>query len=1421
MGQKRTLQIPLAKGLDERISKKILPDGTLSVLHNSRIDKLGKVVRRHGWGTFPDDGIAETDPYAVSKTVCPLGITEADGSLNLLTTRRMYRLAPGEVSWTGMGPADGRPAATTPVETLDVPIATWAVGGNVAGTTRKGTAESHCAAIVCDVTGNVAGSYVLLASRSIAYDESADGYKRGMGYVQLTGYRTWVDDFGIRHWEQLFTKSFTTYPSMQLRVWAVGDSLVAGWYSVEDEGDTYCLYLARWAARSTPFTAPSATRIAVAESASEYIDWDVAVPTTAYEAGGQDCFFISALLGTATCKAWLLQEDLTVYLSVTLASPGGGFVANKLCCCWAQPTGYNLLYVFWTQSSSGTMSRGGWELSPGIEVDLYTTSGPDPAVGGLPVIDGVQTVAGDRVLLNNGADNKQGVWRAASGAWTRPSDYATGKYFSRILVHVTAGTTYADTWWHAPTDPGVIGTDLPDFSVQSEALKVVKTISDWPTTTELTHQMVAHHSLVDSGSVVVWTIDANSTTAPEIRYWHAVAHKFHQVLGTFTSSTISLAPGMLASKVFAWDARDVAWWLTVPPEPTTIEVSAVEALANKSLVEAPSSIDGVTLTNGMLVLLTQQTDTTENGVYQYVESTNDLTRPTSFPTGGNAKEILIKVTGGAVYPHTLWYQTLSPAIIDTNILSFVRDGTNGGLQDYSDRHYVLALTEPDFGNFTPLAIVSPHQAAEFSDAFGGSDSTALGTAWPCDHALWEPTDWFWANIEAIRGNTEQYPEMAPRIHAWHQTPVMRAPLEVKDRMVFAAQGLSHCYGDSGPEELAIINGPGPIAVRAVTASTSTLFPAGTYSYRAVYRLVRHDGSTLRSIPSPSVTLTVGAGMGTVWIAIRTPRLTVLTDEAGSLLSIYADIYRTEEGPGANWHHLGSAVIGTDNTAANLLFYDDFSVRNTDIVTRELLYTLGTSDIPAVTTPSFKVIVLHGGRIFGAHGRRLHYSTQQASLSAPYFPAGGYLEFEDTITALASVEAGLVVFARTKTWLLQGTGPGPDLQPFWPVPQLLARDVGCVSQASILSWRDGLFFQSDRGIEALRKNGAIETISEPVRDQLANYPIVRKVVDADDENQIRWLCSSAGCYPSATTSIWLCWDSTFDQWSTESARGTLDCSTLASTTAGVQSLMAMTRESAGGVNLYNRAGWYDDDASPEDFPSRTLTTGWIRPGGIGGWGRLRRLRLHGDTPAYDASVEGETVTVTVKQHSEADVEVSSTHTLVVSSPSVGATAEQVLIELAPTNQQCSEFAVTIVQSLPQDLDHPAITATTSASTNITLSGGQTIDGATVVPGAGHRVLCLGQTDPKQNGLWLVNSGAWTRPTDFAVGALANVNVVFVDYGSVRGNTYWLDTEADIIGTDNLSFTQQYFRGGEGTSWNAISFDWEDVPHRPRTTTTLRA
>ena len=56
--------------------------------------------------------------------------------------------------------------------------------------------------------------------------------------------------------------------------------------------------------------------------------------------------------------------------------------------------------------------------------------------------------------------------------------------------------------------------------------------------------------------------------------------------------------------------------------------------------------------------------------------------------------------------------------------------------------------------------------------------------------------------------------------------------------------------------------------------------------------------------------------------------------------------------------------------------------------------------------------------------------------------------------------------------------------------------------------------------------------------------------------------------------------------------------------------------------------------------------------------------------------------------------------------------------------------------------PVLCATT---TNITLSGLQAIDGVTVA--AGDRVLVKDQTNTVNNGVYVVDTGAWTRDYDF--------------------------------------------------------------------------
>lgn len=94
----------------------------------------------------------------------------------------------------------------------------------------------------------------------------------------------------------------------------------------------------------------------------------------------------------------------------------------------------------------------------------------------------------------------------------------------------------------------------------------------------------------------------------------------------------------------------------------------------------------------------------------------------------------------------------------------------------------------------------------------------------------------------------------------------------------------------------------------------------------------------------------------------------------------------------------------------------------------------------------------------------------------------------------------------------------------------------------------------------------------------------------------------------------------------------------------------------------------------------------------------------------------------------------------------------------------------------------------ATANITLSGTQTVDGVALT--AGQRALATGQTTASQNGIWVVASGAWTRPADFPAASTQSGTYVFVEAGSNNANSGWqmVGTTAVTVGTTAQTWTQ---------------------------------
>lgn len=122
---------------------------------------------------------------------------------------------------------------------------------------------------------------------------------------------------------------------------------------------------------------------------------------------------------------------------------------------------------------------------------------------GLAAIDGVTPVANDRILCAGQTTQSQnGLWLAASGAWTRALDAdASGEIVDGTLVPIGEGTSNADSQWICTgvgTAPWVPGTNISTWTKYSQ-------LSD----------LVAGYGLTKSGSRVDIVVDTNHLTAAE------------------------------------------------------------------------------------------------------------------------------------------------------------------------------------------------------------------------------------------------------------------------------------------------------------------------------------------------------------------------------------------------------------------------------------------------------------------------------------------------------------------------------------------------------------------------------------------------------------------------------------------------------------------------------------------------------------------------------------------------------------------------------------------------------------------------------------------------------------------------------------------------------------------------------------------
>lgn len=102
------------------------------------------------------------------------------------------------------------------------------------------------------------------------------------------------------------------------------------------------------------------------------------------------------------------------------------------------------------------------------------------------------------------------------------------------------------------------------------------------------------------------------------------------------------------------------------------------------------------------------------------------------------------------------------------------------------------------------------------------------------------------------------------------------------------------------------------------------------------------------------------------------------------------------------------------------------------------------------------------------------------------------------------------------------------------------------------------------------------------------------------------------------------------------------------------------------------------------------------------------------------------------------------------------------------------------------------ACSTANVDIATGGEMTIDGVSV--SIGQLVFLKNQSNPKENGFYEVQSGAWNRYAGYtsSVPAAFKHKLVFVKAGTVnKGKVFYLNGDFEQIGTDELNFTESNF------------------------------
>lgn len=302
-----------------------------------------------------------------------------------------------------------------------------------------------------------------------------------------------------------------------------------------------------------------------------------------------------------------------------------------------------------------------------VKASVRAATTANITLSGAQTIDGVSVIAGNRVLVKNQSTGTQnGIYVAASGAWSRSTDADEDlEVTAGLFTFVTEGSTNGDTGWVLVTDdPIVVGTDALSFTQFSSqtSISTLDSLTDVDTTGVVDGSLLRYES---SGTV-----------------WNDTATLLYSDAGQLQASVTGSSAGVLIG-------GDTQLYRSAADVLRTPDAFTVDGLATLS---GGATVAG-RLTNTAGVR--RNVSATKTANYSVVLATDDVLRADS--TGGAfafdlpashsaGDQVEIKDVGGAAYANNITVTTAdsdtidgqNTFVMDTNYQKnvFTSDGTN-------------------------------------------------------------------------------------------------------------------------------------------------------------------------------------------------------------------------------------------------------------------------------------------------------------------------------------------------------------------------------------------------------------------------------------------------------------------------------------------------------------------------------------------------------------------------------------------------------------------------------------------------------------------------------------------------------------------------------------------------------------------------